>query len=294
MPGQLGVKIGRGQNKVLFFMPIFTSLHLDSLPHPKQNSPMSESFDGHAPESSKKKSRLTKKSLLSKLFVLGLVAALAAVAYLYLNAQKELARLSTAQGQTELAQREIKEVTEKLGKLTLLPDEEPVIATVMDAQLLATQSAFYQNAENGDKLVVYPKAQKAYIYSPAKNIIVNAGPLVVDQDQNSRPVRFELRNGSGTPGAAATLKDKLEQQQQLVSALTDAANSNYTQTLVIPINPAIQPDQLTTFAASLGVDARVAAELPTGEATSEADILIIVGSSASDSQAVPQSTPPSP
>lgn len=256
---------------------------------------MPESFDGHPSESAKKRSRLTKKSVLSKLFVLGLVAALAVVAYLYLNAQKELARLSTAQGQTELAQKEIREVTEKLGKLTLLPDEEPVIATVMDAQLLATQSAFYQNAENGDKLVVYPKAQKAYIYSPTKNIIVNAGPLIVDQDQNSRPVRFELRNGSGTPGGATELKEKLEQQQQLVSALTDAANSNYTQTLVIPINPAIQPDQLTTFAESLGVGARVASELPAGEAASEADILIIVGeSSGAGTPAESQATPSSP
>lgn len=116
-----------------------------------------------------------------------------------------------------------------------------------------------------------------YIYSPTKNIIVNAGPLVVNQDQSSRPVRFELRNGSSTPGAAAKLKASLEEQQQLVSALGDAARKDYTQTLIIPINPAIKPEQLSDFAKNVANNAKVVESLPAGEASSEADIVIIVG-----------------
>jgi UDP-N-acetylmuramoylalanine-D-glutamate ligase len=110
---------------------------------------------------------------------------------------------------------------------------------------------------------------------------VNAGPLVLDQNQNSRPVRFEIRSGTTNETAVTEVKTKLEQEQQLVSALTNASRKDYTQTLVVVMNPGIKPDQLNQFAENL--DAKVATELPSGEATSEADILIIVGSAQGNS-----------
>ena len=117
------------------------------------------------------------------ILVLILLAGLIGTGYLYYKTRTELMRLTQPSGQEELAKREVKAVVDKLGKLTILPEEEPVVATIIDSEFLATQSAFYQKAENGDKLVVYPQAQKAYIYSPGRNIIVNAGPLVLDQNE---------------------------------------------------------------------------------------------------------------
>ncbi len=233
------------------------------------------SLEARTEPSSSKKTKSSKAVHLGKLLSFILLIGVVVLGYLYFNTKKELTKLSSMEGQQAVAQQEVKEVTDKLSKLTILPDEEPVVATILDVQLLATQSAFYQNAENGDKLVVYPQAQKAYIYSPSKNVIVNAGPLVADQNQDSRPVRFELRNGSTVAGAATRLKEQLEKDQQLVTAVTDASRQDYQGTLVIPINPAIQASQLQQFAQDLG--ATVREQLPAGEASSEADILIIVG-----------------
>lgn len=233
------------------------------------------SLEARTEPSSSKKPKSSKAVHLGKLLSFILLIGVVVLGYLYFNTKKELTKLSSMEGQQAVAQQEVKEVTDKLSKLTILPDEEPVVATILDVQLLATQSAFYQNAENGDKLVVYPQAQKAYIYSPSRNVIVNAGPLVVDQNQDSRPVRFELRNGSTVAGAATRLKEQLEKDQQFVTAVTDASRQDYQGTLVIPINPAIQASQLEQFAQDLG--ATVREQLPAGEASSEADILIIVG-----------------
>jgi flagellar basal body-associated protein FliL len=272
MPGQLGVKIARGQNKVLFLWKFLSDLTKTGAMARMEIMLETETTHG-------KKRHI--KSLPLKLLVLVLLFAVGVLGYFLYITKKETQRLSTIQGQQEVAKKEVEMVTANLGKLTILPQEEPVVATILDAPFLATQSAFYQHAENGDKLIVYPQAQKAFIYSPTKNIIVNAGPLVLDQNQNSRPVRFEIRSGTTNETAVTEVKTKLEQEQQLVSALTNASRKDYTQTLVVVMNPGIKPDQLNQFAENL--DAKVATELPSGEATSEADILIIVGSAQGNS-----------
>lgn len=71
-------------------------------------------------------------------------------------------------------------MTEKVGKLIALPaDETPTIATVEDKTKLADQ-AFFSAAENGDKLLIYTKAQKAIVYRPSTNQIINVGPISID------------------------------------------------------------------------------------------------------------------
>jgi len=70
-----------------------------------------------------------------------------------------------------------------ISKLMILPAEEPVIAIVKGADQLRKEQPFYANVENGDQLLLFPRARQAIIYSPVKNIIVNAGSLTVnDQD----------------------------------------------------------------------------------------------------------------
>jgi hypothetical protein len=69
------------------------------------------------------------------------------------------------------------------GKLILLPDEVPTIATILDAKKLVAEQVFYQGAQNGDKLLVFAKAQKAVIYSPSRNVLVNVGPVYFNNAQ---------------------------------------------------------------------------------------------------------------
>ena len=79
--------------------------------------------------------------------------------------------------QTDQAQ--VKDLINKVGKLVILPTgEDPVMATINDAASLIKEQVFYKNAINGDVVLVYQKAAKAIVYSPSRNIIVNVGPVI--------------------------------------------------------------------------------------------------------------------
>ena len=68
-------------------------------------------------------------------------------------------------------------ITERLGKLMSLPDEEPLVASIVDVKTLKKTQNFYNDARDGDTLIIYLKARKAIIYDGVNNKIVNVGPL---------------------------------------------------------------------------------------------------------------------
>ncbi len=73
----------------------------------------------------------------------------------------------------------------RVQKLIMIPSEQPVIYTVDNAKELTAQQAFFTGAEDGDILLVFPKAEKAILYSSARNIIVNVGPITYDNTANA-------------------------------------------------------------------------------------------------------------
>jgi hypothetical protein len=78
-----------------------------------------------------------------------------------------------------LSQQGSKTLVENVGKLIQLPtNEEPTIATVTDLSKLSTQP-FFIHAKVGDRVLLYPKNQKAILYDPVENIIVEVGPLIL-------------------------------------------------------------------------------------------------------------------
>lgn len=75
---------------------------------------------------------------------------------------------------------ELKTITEKVGKLVILPTGEvPTLATVTDLEPLKGQ-AFFIDAKKGDKVLIFKS--KAILYDPNINKIVNIAP--VNQDDN--------------------------------------------------------------------------------------------------------------
>jgi len=80
------------------------------------------------------------------------------------------------------AKKEIQAVVSVVSKLMVLPQEDPTIATISDKEKLKDQP-FFTNAVNGDKLLIYTKAQKAIIYRPSTNMIIEAGPLVMGAEK---------------------------------------------------------------------------------------------------------------
>lgn len=79
------------------------------------------------------------------------------------------------------AEAEIKAVVDRVANLILLPsDETPQVAAINDAESLAKTQAFFANAKNEDQILIYLKEQKAIIYRPSENKIINVGPIVTD------------------------------------------------------------------------------------------------------------------
>lgn len=84
------------------------------------------------------------------------------------------------------AQDELKDVVAKVEKLMVLPEgETPTLATVADPEKLKDQK-FFQNAKTGDKVLIYANSQKAILYNPSSNKIVEVAPinLGVDSQQS--------------------------------------------------------------------------------------------------------------
>ena len=89
----------------------------------------------------------------------------------------------TADVAGESASNDSQRILDMLEQHMILPeDDKPVMASIKDVSKLKEDSNFYKNAENGDRLIVFPGSKRAIIFSTDDNIIVNAG-LVVDTDQ---------------------------------------------------------------------------------------------------------------
>ena len=71
-----------------------------------------------------------------------------------------------------------------VAKLAQLPPgETPTVATVIDANGLKNQ-AFFAKAANGDRVLIFVQAQKAYLYRPSTNKIIEIAPLNFGTGQN--------------------------------------------------------------------------------------------------------------
>jgi hypothetical protein len=83
-----------------------------------------------------------------------------------------------------VAQRETDALIAKVSALVDVPkDETPQAAVVSDVAKAKAQSAFFANAQNGDKILLYVKNGKAVLYRPSTNKVIEYGPLTINQQQ---------------------------------------------------------------------------------------------------------------
>ena len=75
-----------------------------------------------------------------------------------------------------------------------------------------------KNAQNGDKLLVYQQAKQAFIYSPARNKLVNVGPILMD----GSPV------GEETNDATEPIKET-EKEQDITTTPTPTTESDISE-----------------------------------------------------------------
>ena len=91
-----------------------------------------------------------------------------------------------------------------VGKLLTLPTgETPTIANVTAANAAKKQSAFFNSAQNGDKVLMYVKAGEAILYRPSTNKIILVAPLTFS---NSTSTSSTTKSTTTTPTTTTTTK----------------------------------------------------------------------------------------
>ena len=99
-------------------------------------------------------------------------------------------------------EKQTKQLTTQVGKLMMLPtDEVPTVATVTDAGKLKDQ-AFFKNAKNGDKVLIYVKARKAILYRASTNLIVDVAPVNISPNQQAPAPSGEVLPTTAAPTVA--------------------------------------------------------------------------------------------
>ncbi|MEO5948918.1 MAG: hypothetical protein ABIP74_00790 [Candidatus Saccharimonas sp.] len=78
----------------------------------------------------------------------------------------------------------VERVVKSVQRHVVLPsDEVPALLTVTDSSKLTTQ--FLKQSQNGDRILVYKNHQKAIIYRPSVDRIIDIGPVVIDTPQQT-------------------------------------------------------------------------------------------------------------
>lgn len=121
------------------------------------------------------------------IFIIVIIAIIFGIGYVSIKSmrstffQKSPEAIQKAAQEAEL--KEIESITEKISRHLILPKGEiPTMATVIDATALIAQQPFYRDTVDGDKVLIYLQNQQAIIYSPSRDIIVNVGPLVLEDE----------------------------------------------------------------------------------------------------------------
>ena len=198
-----------------------------------------------------------------------------------------------------VSQRDLEDTLTKVSALMVLPiDEVPTLATILDNTKLTGQS-FFQNAENGDKLLAFTKSMQAILYRPSTNKIIKVAPIYIDTDTTAQsgattqeesvvpavveeesPVstttlRIAYYNGSGVPNVSSQTEKVVQGAfpDYTTAILANASAQDYTNTIVVDISGQHTPEVIA-LAKLLGA---TVGPLPTGEKLPDADIVIISG-----------------
>lgn len=127
-------------------------------------------------------------SLKNVIILLIIVAGIAGTGYFYYINQQNQNEIDRLKENPQELERELAEdLIAEIGKVVDLPlGETPTIATVQDATKLNEQP-FFSEAENGDKLLIYTKAKKAFLYRPSTNKIIEIAPVSIGEEDKTTP-----------------------------------------------------------------------------------------------------------
>lgn len=204
-----------------------------------------------------------------------------APSYYFYNKYQE-AKKSSVNASVE----ELKLLKEKIAKHIELPsNEDPILASVSDKNKLQDQE-FFANSKNGDKVLIYEKARKAYLYRPSTDKLIEVSVLNSNTNTLSKPsvsptmqiqeTIIVLRNGTQVSGLTIALEPEISKALPGTAIIRkeNAAFNDYQYTLVIALNEDSRK-KAGSLAQSFGAQV---SGLPANEIRpDDADIIVIIG-----------------
>ncbi len=220
------------------------------------------------------------------IFVILTIIGAGSAGYFYLQYQKAQKEIQTIKTDPSTLQKAAQEETNRLiaqvGKLIELPKgEQPTVATITDIDKLKSQP-FFQQAKNGNKVLIYTNAKKAILYDDKTNKIIDVAPINIgtpsaQQAQPEQQARVVIRNGTTVTGLTSKIEDTIKKAfpQVDITGKDNSVKTDYDKTVVVYLN-----DQAKGAADSLAKSLNVESvnSLPQGEPKPQnTDILILVG-----------------
>jgi hypothetical protein len=255
-----------------------------------------EFFDSIAPKVQTSPVMITTKNQIKKtalgrwgaVFVVLFVASAALGVYLLKQYQSKSGELKNLKQQEEQGRQALAQesVLDKIGRHLVLPqNQQPAVVTIQDAEGLKAIQPFYSQVKDGDQLVTFQEMQ--IVYDPLADKIVYVRPLVSQATATpaqtgglnffnpTAPVRaitLDIRNGAAMPGLAARTAAALGKEATYqVLKIGNAQKQIYTKTVIVNL----KGRDVSNLEARFGVKA--VAQLPLGELTSTADVVLILG-----------------
>ena len=240
-------------------------------------------FETHTQQDIHRENEVSERRVLKlPLIISGVIILLILLGILVYFSYQYLTLKNQMQNSPLLTQQQILDLTKDAGKLIILPRGIPTVYTITDVSKLKNQ-AFFQNAENGDKILIYANERKVFIFSPNRNILVNVGPLNFTTTQQSQQIQqtpsvihVGFRNGTSVVGLTNKVVGIVTSEiPHTTSAFREQdAKTTYQTTLVVVINPSAVSvaNHIATILHSQVVTLPADEKRPTN-----ADILVIVG-----------------
>ena len=130
---------------------------------------------------------MTPKRFLLVLLVIIVLLAAGGAAYYKMSRDTFDSNTVSAGNGEQLTDEAVADLIKAVSKHMILPEgEEPVAAQIIDVDELLKTQPFYRGAINGDMLLIYQASAKAILYSPSRDLLVNVGPIVLDEEAEAQ------------------------------------------------------------------------------------------------------------
>ncbi len=142
--------------------------------------------------------KLNKKKIVIVIVVLLIICAIGGVYFQNGKTNNKKAVQGDSTAITPVPKKVLSLIDSVKKKSQLPQDETPTVATVSDPEKLQDQ-AFFAKAKMGDKVLMYLTAQKAFLYRPSTDEIIQISPL-----------EMIAKDATESAAASATASGKVE------------------------------------------------------------------------------------